>query len=72
MNHDIAEAIRNKTEDGYITLWTERIAQLSEDHGIPVQNIDWSGSPLTVAGRVASYISRNGNQPISLLEYVQG
>ena len=50
----LEEEILEATKEGEITLWTERIAQLAEAAGILVAGVNWSGSPATVANRVAS------------------
>ena len=45
----VVDTIVDITKDGPITGWTERIAQLCKRIGLPVERIDWAGSPIQVA-----------------------
>lgn len=49
---EYTQRLLNATEEGPITLWTERIAQLAKEAGVPPNAVDWSGSPKLVASKV--------------------
>lgn len=52
-----------ETKDGPATQWNDRIAAVARDAGLPLQNIDWIGSPASVAQRVARYAENYGGYP---------
>lgn len=55
----VAKILRG-TEEGPITQWTERMAQVAKKIGLPVQHINWNGTPSTVAGLIAEYANDCG------------
>jgi hypothetical protein len=60
---NIIDNILNETKDGPATQWNDRIANIAIAAGLPLQNIDWIGSPASVAQRVARYAENYGGPP---------
>ena len=56
----LVEAVLEKTREGAITFWVERIAQLALKTGVAVEKIDWSGSPYAVSARLVAYVLNGG------------
>jgi len=46
------QGILHATQEGPITEWAERIAQLARKIGLPVHSIDWNTSPSGAAFKV--------------------
>jgi len=46
------QGILDATQEGPITEWTERIAQLAKKIGLPVHSINWNASPSGAAYNV--------------------
>jgi hypothetical protein len=53
--NELRDLVVQATEEGPITEWTERIAQLAKTLGLPTHMMTWSGSPHIVASSVVQY-----------------
>ncbi len=51
----LTDRVLEATEQGKITEWTERIAQLAKRLDLPIAMMKWSGSPRIVAASVVEF-----------------
>jgi len=58
----IYESLLDATSDGPATQWNDRIAGVAIKAGLPLYNINWIGSPSSVAQRVARYAADYGGE----------
>lgn len=59
---DLRDRLLNKTRSGLVTEWNERLAMLAGRAGMRQEHVDWQGTPMVVAGRVADRAFRTGMQ----------
>lgn len=59
----IYENLLDATSEGPATQWNDRIADVASKAGLPLHNINWIGSPASVAQRVAKYAEDYGGTP---------
>ena len=52
------------TREGDAAKWNDRIAGVADAACIPLELIDWAGSPRDVASRVFDYARKNDTLPL--------
>jgi predicted DsbA family dithiol-disulfide isomerase len=65
---NIINNLLKATKSGPATQWNDRLAKIAEQAELPLQNINWIGSPASIAQRIAKYANDYGGSQKEFFE----